>query len=125
MQVAAVDEFCTVVSQNKLLDEPDRSRGEILLEAEVGPSGPQEGMTTQRGPVWPGPVAAAEVYYELDRNNDAIAAVNAGLDLVEQLLHEYPGQLQALSQAGRVQERHTVDVRGRTCPDDPAAAEAR
>ncbi len=99
----AVDEFFTTVSQNKLFDVPGLQplRKELLEAAaryyraladeRVEDPGVRAGLAVAH-------LRLAEVYYEVGLFNEVFAAIDAGLDLVEPLTQEHPGDQDLLRQ---------------------------
>jgi eukaryotic-like serine/threonine-protein kinase len=91
----AVDEFFTTVSQSKLLDVPGlQPLRKVLLDSAVRY---YRGLAEERSDdpnVGAGLAVAhfrlAEVNYELNRTDDAVRELDAGLALVEQLLQQNP-----------------------------------
>jgi serine/threonine protein kinase/Flp pilus assembly protein TadD len=125
---AAVDEFFTTVSQSKLFDVPGLQplRKELLesavsyyrnLAAEAG-----EDLSVRAG-LAAAHFRLAEAYFEVDQSNDSIREVNAGLDLVEQLLREHPADSDLFRRiAGFWKGTRRMSQTARP-PDDRAAAE--
>ena len=92
----AVDEFFTTVSQSKLLDVPGlQPLRKELLEAAVRYYRALAEERSDDPSVRAGLAVAhfrlAEVNFEADRTNDSIRELDAGLDLVEHLLRQNPG----------------------------------
>ncbi len=92
----AVDEFFTTVSQSKLLDVPGlQPLRKELLEAAVryyrALAEERSDDPTVRAGLAVAHFRLAEVNFEADRTNDSIRELDAGLDLVEHLLQQNPG----------------------------------
>ena len=91
----AVDEFFTTVSQSKLLDVPGlQPLRKELLEAAVryyrALAEERSDDPTVRAGLAVAHFRLAEVNFEVDRTNDGIRELDAGLALVEQLLQQNP-----------------------------------
>jgi serine/threonine protein kinase len=122
----AVNEYFTLVSQNKLLHMPGlEPLRRDLLEAALRY---YEGMLdrNENNPAVMADIAATHlrvgtIFHYLDRNDDALAAVNKALPIVEQLLHD-----DAASHAHRRQLAGVFKFGpapgNTTLPQDPAAA---
>jgi eukaryotic-like serine/threonine-protein kinase len=125
---AAVDEFFTLVSQNKLFDVPGlQPLRKDLLEAAVryyrDLAEGKHGDPSVRAGLALAQLRLGEVYYEVDRNNDAITTINAALDLVHQLLEEYPGNTELFRKFGGFWKGTRRASKAAPGPDDVAAAE--
>ena len=125
---AAVDEFFTTVSQSKLFDVPGLQplRKELLESAMRY----YQGLSAEAGDdpsVGAGLAAAhfrlAEVYFEVDQNNDSIKEVDAGLALVEQLLREHPADSDLFRRIAGVWKGTRRMSQSALPPDDRAGAE--
>jgi eukaryotic-like serine/threonine-protein kinase len=91
----AVDEFFTTVSQSKLLDVPGlQPLRKELLDAAVryyrALADERIDDPTVRAGLAVAHFRLAEVNFEVDRNDDAVRELGAGLALVEQLLQQNP-----------------------------------
>jgi hypothetical protein len=125
---AAVDEFFTTVSQSTLFDVPGlQPRRKELLESAVRYYRNLAAEAGEDLSVRAGLAAAhfrlAEVYFEVDQANDSIREVDAGLDLVDQLLQEHPADADLLRRIGgfwKGTRRMSWTARS---PDDQAGAE--
>jgi serine/threonine protein kinase/tetratricopeptide (TPR) repeat protein len=125
---AAVDEFFTTVSQSKLFDVPGMQplRKELLesalryyqsLAAEAGDD------PSVRAGLAAAHFRLAEVYFEVDQNNDSIREVDAGLALVEQLLREHPADSDFFRRIAGVWKGTRRMSQSASPPDDRAGAE--
>jgi serine/threonine protein kinase/tetratricopeptide (TPR) repeat protein len=91
----AVHDFFTTVSQNKLLDVPGvQPVRQELLESAVryyqALAMERDDDPTIQADLALAHLRLAEVYYEVGDNNKAVASVDAGLDLAEQLIQKHP-----------------------------------
>ena len=125
---AAVDEFFTTVSQSKLFDVPGLQpvRKELLesavryyrnLAAEAG-----DDLSVRAG-LAAAHFRLAEAYFEVDQSSDSIREVNAGLDLVEQLLQEHPADSDLFRRIGGFWKGTRRMSQNARPPDDRAGAE--
>ena len=125
---AAVDEFFTTVSQSKLFDAPGLQplRKELLesavryyrnLAAEAG-----DDLSVRAG-LAAAHFRLAEAYFEVDQSSDSIREVNAGLDLVEQLLQEHPADSDLFRRIGGFWKGTRRMSQTAQPPDDRAGAE--
>jgi serine/threonine protein kinase len=100
---SAIDEYFTTVGQNKLLDVPGlQPLRKDLLEAAVRYYRALAHERSDDSSVRAGLAVAhfrlAEVNFEVDRNDDSIRELDAGLTLLEQLLEHNPGDNQLFCQ---------------------------
>jgi serine/threonine protein kinase/tetratricopeptide (TPR) repeat protein len=92
---SAVHDFFTTVSQNKLLDVPGVQpvRQELLQSAVhyyQDLARERDDDPTIRADLALAHLRLAEVYYEVGDNNKAVASIDAGLDLADQLVQDHP-----------------------------------
>jgi eukaryotic-like serine/threonine-protein kinase len=125
---AAVDEFFTTVSQSKLFDVPGLQplRKELLesavryyrnLAAEAG-----DDLSVRAG-LAAAHFRLAEAYFEVNQSSDSIREVNAGLDLVEQLLQDHPADSDLFRRIGGFWKGTRRMSQTAQPPDDRAGAE--
>jgi hypothetical protein len=100
---SAIDEYFTTVGQNKLLDVPGlQPLRKDLLEAAVRYYRALAHERSDDSSVRAGLAVAhfrlAEVNFEVDRNDDSIRELDAGLTLLELLLEHNPGDNQLFCQ---------------------------
>jgi serine/threonine protein kinase/tetratricopeptide (TPR) repeat protein len=122
----AVDEYFTIVSESKLLDVPGmQPLRKELLEAALRY---YQAMRNERAddPAVLADLVVAQlhvtnIYHELDRNDDSVAALESAVALAERLRHDYP---LAVEQHRRLAGYWKVERRGasNTMPKDPLAA---
>ncbi len=125
---AAVDEYFTTVSQSTLFDVPGLQplRKELLESAvryyrELAAERAED--PSMRAGLAVAHFRLAEVYFEVDQGNDSLREVDAGLDLVEQLLQEHPADADLFRRIGgfwKGTRRMSWTARP---PDDQAGAE--
>jgi tetratricopeptide (TPR) repeat protein len=123
----AVDEYFTLVSQSTLLDVPGlQPLRKQLLEAALRY---YQAMVVERAEdaaaladLALGYLRVANIYFELDRNDDSLAAIDSAVELLDRLRRDYPhatGHHRRL--AGYSKVNRSVSAKTRM-PRDPAAA---
>ena len=124
----AVDEYFTMVSQSKLFDVPSlQPLRKDLLEAAVryyqtllGDRGDDPALIADLAVAH---LRLAEVYHEVDRNDDGIDALASGLDLVERLRRKYPDARQEHQRVAGFWKGIRTQSASTEMPKDPAKAE--
>ena len=123
----AVDEFFTLVSQSTLFDVPGlQPLRKDLLEKALNY---YREMAEKRGDdpsILAGLAVAhlrlAQVYHEVDRNDDAIAALEAGLDVAERLRRQHPNASEHHRRLGGYWKGKRQMQPSTKFPTDPSAA---
>jgi hypothetical protein len=123
----AVDEYFTLVSESKLLDVPGmRPLRKELLEAALRYYQAMRNERADDPAVLADLVVAqlhvANIYHELDRNDDSLAALESAVSLAERLRRDYPQAVEEHRRLAGYWNLHR-DVSPKTeMPKDPAAA---
>jgi eukaryotic-like serine/threonine-protein kinase len=124
----AVDEYFTLVSESKLLDVPGmQPLRKELLEAALRY---YQAMRNERAddPAVLADLAVAHlhvgnVYHELDRNDDAVAAIELAVTLAERLRSDYPHAVAQHRRLAGYWKVYRGANSGTKMPKDPVAAD--
>ena len=124
----AVDEYFTLVSESKLLDVPGmQPLRKELLEAALRY---YQAMRNERADD-PGVLAdlavghlhVSKVYHELDRNDDALAALEFAIQLAERLRRDYPNAVEQHRRLAGYWKVYRPENSRTQMPKDPVAAD--
>jgi tetratricopeptide (TPR) repeat protein len=124
----AVSEYFTLVSQSKLFNVPGLQPLRMqLLEAAVryyqALMAKRSDDPTVRAELAVAYLRLAGVYFEVDRNNDSVAALSEGVVHAEELLRRFPDNPQLLRRLGGYWKGTRRMSGSGPMPDDLAAAE--
>jgi eukaryotic-like serine/threonine-protein kinase len=124
----AVDDWFTKISQTTLLEAPGLQplRKELLEAALTYYQGLLEQARDNgelRGDVAAAQLRLSVIYVSLDRTDDAIAALLRGLELVEQLIQESPGDTEIPKRLAGYFKAERAFYQGVRLPADPLKAE--
>ena len=124
---SAIDAYFTLISENKLLDVPGLQplRKDLLesalqfykdftLERTNDPELLVDLATTY--------MRLSEIYHTVDRNDDAVAAIDRAVVVIERLRRDFPDNRSAPSQVGRILEGLSPVETRMEMPKDPEAA---
>jgi serine/threonine protein kinase len=124
----AIDEYFTLVSQSKLFDVPNLQplRKDLLESALhyyqtlVHDRSDDPALLVDLAVAH---LRLAQVYHELDRNDESTATFATGLDLVEQLRHKFPAATQEHHRLAGFWKGQRGSSPSTAIPNDPVAAE--